>query len=140
MCSSLLIGSALSDKFLIVKPVFLAFALALCSTNGFAEDWTTTDGTIYKNVRVVRVEDDAVTILYRDGGALVFLNKLPPALQLKFDYDPVKAKSAAEVRAKADAENAKELQAEIELAARMKRQEQIKDAEARNGTNAPPKP
>jgi hypothetical protein len=122
-----------------VKAIFLTVVLALCSTSGFAEDWTTTDGTKYQNVQVIRVEDDAVTILYKDGGALIPLFKLPPSLQERFDYDPVKAKAAAEARAKADVENAKELQAEIELADKLKRDQQIRDAEARGQTNAPGK-
>ena len=139
MHRSLLIGEAFPDNLDAVKALFLAFALALCSTSAFAEDWTTTDGTKYQNVRIIRVEDDAVTILYKDGGALVFLFKLPPALQQRFDYDPVKAKAAMEARAKADAESAKELQAEMEQADKLKREQQIQDANARNGTNAPPK-
>jgi hypothetical protein len=115
----------------------LIFALAFCPiSTGFAEDWTTTDGTSYKEVKVIRVEDDAITILYRDGGALIPIFKLPPALQKRFDYDPVKAKAAAEARAKADAENAKELQAEIELAKKMKLDQQIKDSQASG--QAPP--
>ena len=96
MHRSLLIGRALPDKLAVVKTLFVAFALALYSTSAFAEDWTTTDGTKYQNVRIIRVEDDAVTILYKDGGALIFLFKLPPALQQRFDYDPVKAKAAME--------------------------------------------
>ncbi len=139
MCSLLLIGRAISDRLKIVKAIFLTVVLALCSTSGFAEDWTTTDGTKYQNVQVIRVEDDAVTILYKDGGALIPLFKLPPSLQERFDYDPVKAKAAAEARAKADVENAKELQAEIELADKLKRDQQIRDAEARGQTNAPGK-
>jgi hypothetical protein len=139
MCSLLLIGRAISDRLKIVKAIFLTVVLALCSTNGFAEDWTTTDGTKYQNVQVIRVEDDAVTILYKDGGALIPLFKLPPSLQERFDYDPVKAKAAAEARAKADVENAKELQAEIELADKLKRDQQIRDAEARGQTNTPGK-
>ena len=121
-----------------VKPILLAAALAFVSTSLFAEDWTTTDGTKYINVNVVRVEDDAVTILYKDGGALIFLNKLPPELQERFNYDPVKAKAAAEARAKEDAANAAALQKEIELAAVRKRQEQIAAANAMT-TNAPTK-
>ena len=122
-----------------MKAIFLTFALALSSTSAFAEDWTTTDGTCYQNVRIIRVEDDAVTIIYKDGGALIFLYKLPSALQKKFDYDPVKAKAAAEARTKADTENAKALQAEIEQAEKLKRDQQIKDAQAKGQTNAPPK-
>ena len=122
-----------------MKEILLAVALALLSsTHGFAEDWMTTDGTKYQGVRVILVEDDAVTILYKDGGALIPLFKLPHALQERFNYDPVKAKAAAEARSKADAENAKELQAEMELAKKMKRDQQIKDAQARGQTNAPP--
>ncbi len=117
-----------------VKATFLAMAslLALSSLPVLAEDWTTSDGIKYKDVKVVRVEDDAVTILYKDGGALVFLNKLPSNLQDRFDYDPLKAKVAAEKRAKDDAENAKALQVEIEKADALKKQHQIQDAQAIN--------
>ena len=136
----LLINVAHNGRLTVVKALLLALALMLCSSNVFAEDWTTTDGVKYQNVRVIRVEDDAVTIIYKDGGALIFLNKLPPDLQQKFDYDPVKAKIAMEARVKADAENAKELQAEIELADKMKRDQEIKDAKDRGfTTNAPKK-
>jgi len=127
------------DRLPVVKAIFVVFALALCSSHVFAEDWTTTDGTCYQNVRVVRVEDDAITIIYKDGGALIFLNKLPVALQKKFEYDPVKAKTAMEARAKADAANAVELQAEIERADKLKRVQQIQIAKERGFTNAPPK-
>jgi hypothetical protein len=115
-----------------VKSVLIATILIVCSSNLWAEDWTTSDGINYKDVKVVRVEDDAITILYKDGGALVPIFKLSPELQERFDYDPVKAKAAAEARAKADADNAKELQAEIELAEKIKKEQQIKDANSRN--------
>lgn len=121
-----------------MKAILLAFSLALTSTSALAEDWTTIDGTKYENVKVVRVEADAVTILDKDGGALVFLFKLPPPLQERFKYDPVKAKAAMEARAKADADNAKELQAEIEMADKLRREKQIGDANELNHTNAPP--
>ena len=138
MYNHLLIGLRGRDILLVVKTTLLALALALfCSLAARAEDWTTSDGTIYKNVQVIRVEDDAITILYKDGGALVPIFKLSPDLQKKFDYDPAKAKVAAEARSKADAENAKALQAEIELSNKMKRQDQIKAAqEAGVSTNA----
>ena len=120
-----------------VKLSLLLVFLAVAALPVVAEDWETTDGTKYQNVRVIRVEDDAVTIIYKDGGALVFLYKLPPALQQKFDYDPVKAKIAAEKRAKEDAENAEALQKEIEQAEIVKRNEQIQIARQLNSTNAP---
>jgi hypothetical protein len=122
-----------------VKAIFLSLALVLSAGSAFAEDWTTTDGTKYENVRVMRVEDDAITIIYKDGGALVPIFKLPPALQERYDYDPVKAKAAAEARAKADTENAKLLQAEIEASDAAKRAQAVADAKARGYTNAPPK-
>jgi hypothetical protein len=134
MSKHLLIGASKHDRLMVMKVIFLVFALVLTSTFAFAEDWTTTDGINYQNVKIIRVEDDAVTILYKDGGALVPLFKLPPALQQRFGYDPVKAKAAAEARAKADNENSKELQAEIELANKMKQDQAVKDAAA---TNAP---
>ena len=116
----------------------IASLLAVSSLSLRAEDWTTSDGIKYQDVKVVRVEDDAVTILYKDGGALVFLNKLPAALQDRFDYDPQKAKVAAEVRAKADAQNAVDLQKEITEADKRKRDQQIKDAQAINTTTTTP--
>jgi hypothetical protein len=118
-----------------VKITCLIIALALGSLPAFAEDWVTTDGTKYQNVRVVRVEDDAITIIYKDGGALIPIFKLPKALQEKFDYDPLKAKIAAEARAKADTDNAAALQREIELAEIVKRNRQIQDASKMGNTN-----
>lgn len=118
-----------------MRAISIFMLLVLLSLPLAAEDWTTTDGTVYKSVQVVRVEDDAVTILYADGGALVPLVKLPRNLQMRFDYDPEKAKVAAAARAKADAENAKQLQAEIDLANKLKQEQQIKDAKAINGSN-----
>jgi len=137
MCLYLLNALSRRASFLTVKLIYAVVALGIFSSLALAEDWTTTDGTKYENVRVVRVEDDAITILYKDGGALIPLLKLPPSLQQKFDYDPVKAKIAADARAKADAENAKQLQAEIEQANKMKQAQAIKDAAARGySTNA----
>jgi hypothetical protein len=115
--------------------MILILALSLFSTGAFAEDWKTLDGTIYRDVKVLQVEDDAVTIIYKDGGALVPLAKLPTTLQKKFDYDPVKAKVAADARAKADAQNAKALQAEIDQANKLKKAQQIKDAAFQDQTN-----
>jgi hypothetical protein len=119
-----------------VKAIFLPVLLAFLALPAFGEDWVTTDGTKYQDVRVIRVEDDAITIIYKDGGALVPLFKLPPALQEKFDYDPVKAKIAAEARAKSDKENAEEMQREIEQADAIKRRQQIEIARQMGNTNA----
>jgi nucleoredoxin len=51
-------------------------------------DWTTTDGQSYKNVKVLKVEPDNVTILHDSGGAHVMLATLTPDLQKMFNYDP----------------------------------------------------
>ncbi len=140
MYSCLLIGRRPAVNITRVRILLIILAVVLSPvTLAAAEDWTTTDGTKYVNVRVIRVEDDAITIIYRDGGALVPLFKLPPALQQKFDYDPVKAKAAAEARSKADTENAAALQHEIEVANELRRKKQIQDAQAMNETNAPSK-
>ena len=132
--SGLLISFGRPDSLRPVKSRFLILLLALIAFPVVAEDWTTTDGTKYENVRVIQVEDDAVTIIYKNGGALVFLYKLPPALQQKFDYDPVKAKIAAERRAKEDAENAAALQKEIEQAEVVKHNQQVQIANQLSGT------
>ncbi len=119
----------------IVK-TFLILALCLCALPALAETWTTTDGKVYVDVKVVRVEDDAVTVLCKDGGAMIPLFKLPPPLQKRFSYDPVKAKAAAEIRAKADAENAAELQAEMDQAKKLKLQQQIEAAKQKQAAAA----
>lgn len=61
-----------------------------------AESWKTTDGKTYEDVKVLKVEDDAATILYKDGGVRVPLSTLSSDLQQKFHYDPAKAKIAAD--------------------------------------------
>lgn len=111
--------------------------LVLMSVPVLAEDWTTTDGKVYQNVKVVKVEDDAVTIMYAEGGALIPKSKLPPPLQKKFDYDPVKAKAAADARAIADTANAKTLQAEIERADQLKKAKAVDAAKQIHGGGNP---
>ncbi len=129
-----------TDRLPQVKSLFLLAVLFaaqwLVTFPARAEDWVTTDGTRYQDVHVWRIEDDAVTITYKNGGALVPLYKLPPSLQERFDYDPVKAKIAAEKRAKEDAENAAALQKEIEQAEIVKRNQDIQNARQRGYTNA----
>ena len=98
-----------------------SFALALAAMVFFAtclqaEDWTTTDGKVYQDVKVVKTEPDAVTILHSTGGALVPLINLSPELQKRFNYDPATAEAAAVARVLADAESYKALLAEISLA------------------------
>jgi hypothetical protein len=128
-----LIASRMPATVINVKAL-LILAASLCTSVALAEDWTTTDGKVYTDVKVVRVEDDAVTILCKNGGALVPIFKLNPTLQKRFSYDPEKAKAASAARSKEDVSNAKQLQAEIELAQKMKLQDQIAAAKQREQT------
>jgi hypothetical protein len=95
--------------------VFLAVFLAVFLLGGVslrAEDWTTIDGKVYPQIKIIKVESDAVTILYRDGGALIPLIMLPDDLQKKFHYNASLAKAAADAREQAYFENARALRAE----------------------------
>ena len=86
--------------------------LLVVNLSARAEDWTTTDGKFYRDVKVIKLEADAVTIIHEDGGSLVPLATLPPDLQRRFKYDPEKAKVAAAARDQADSDSIKALQAE----------------------------
>ena len=124
-------GGLKPDRIKLVKALLILIA-SLIAIPAFAETWTTTDGKTYLDVKVIRVEDDAITVLCKDGGSLIPIFKLSPALQKRFSYDPAKAKIAAEVRAKQDSENAKQLQKEIDLATKQKLQEQVDMAKQRD--------
>lgn len=50
--------------------------------------WTTTDGAVYKNVKIVSLDPVNVTILHEDGGTQLPISKLPPDLQKQLNYDP----------------------------------------------------
>jgi hypothetical protein len=78
-----------------------------------AADWTTTDGKVYHEVKIIHLEPDTVTILYAEGGARIPLAHLPADLQKRFGYDAVLAQAAADAHAKETVENAKALQAEM---------------------------
>jgi hypothetical protein len=124
--------------------VLLILIVTLVTLPVHAEDWKTSDGKTYVDVKVVRVEDDAVTILCKDGGALVPIDKLPPPLQKRFSYDPAKAKVAAAARANDDSQNAQKLQAEMDQAQKLKQQQQIQNAkqvsDGKAGTSSTPPP
>jgi beta-glucanase (GH16 family) len=92
-----------------MRTIIFAVLFAALLLPILAEDWTTTDGKTYQQVTVVKTDDDAVTILDQDGGALVPLSTLPPDLQQRFHYDPAKAKIAAARRLAEDQANAQAL-------------------------------
>jgi len=112
-----------------VRLLLIVTIITLVSLPAWAEDWTTTDGKFYKSVKVIKVEDDAVTVLCSDGGALIPIVKLSPTLQKRFSYDPVKAKVAADARAAAEAKNNQQLQAEIDQATKLKQAQAVKNAQ-----------
>jgi hypothetical protein len=128
----------MSRPLLDLKPRLLIFSfwMVLMMVQAHAVDWVTTDGKIYHDVLVVKVEADAVTILHNDGGALVPLDKLPPDLQKKFHYDPVKAKIAAQARAKQEAADAQALQVEKDAADKLKQQKLLDEAKAQDAARA----
>jgi hypothetical protein len=102
-----------------------------------AEDWTTIDGTVYKDVKVIKVEDDAVTILDRDGGGRVPLVMLAPALQARFHYDFYKANAAAAARLQAERIQAEKVQAALD--AKYKAAKQAVDDERAAAAAAEPR-
>lgn len=67
----------------IISPMLLARA----------EDWQTTDGKTYKDIKVVKQDAVYVTILCADGGAKIEISNLPPDLQKKLNYDPLAAQA-----------------------------------------------
>lgn len=104
----------------------IIFLMLLASLPMRAEDWTTSDGKSYHDIKVVRVEADAVTILDSDGGARISLAILSPELQQKFHYDPAKAALSAK---QYEADHAF---AEQQIAFERQQQEKIdKDAQAK---------
>jgi hypothetical protein len=55
--------------------------LLIASLTAKSEDWTSTTGTTYKNVIVIKVDSDSVTIKDDDGTAVVSLSNLPLAIK-----------------------------------------------------------
>jgi hypothetical protein len=82
-------------------------ALLLCASAALAhaEDWTTTDGKVYRNVTVLSHTNATVTVLDSDGGATLDLITLPPELQQRYGMDRT---AAVAQKTKDDAEAAQE--------------------------------
>jgi hypothetical protein len=70
-----------------------------------AEDWTTADGNVYKNVTIVAQEDDGVRITYDGGAGKIPYYELPLDLQKRFgqDAESLEAKRKAAEKAFDDA-------------------------------------
>lgn len=70
----------------------LIFALAVAASQADETNLTlTVDGIIYTNVTFGTATPSSVSIFHKTGIARVPLAKLPPDLQKKFNYDPLKA-------------------------------------------------
>jgi hypothetical protein len=109
-----------------MKPVLILVLCGLVSLPVLAEDWTTSDGKTYKDVKVVSHDDAYVTILDSDGGARVLIATLNPDLQKQFGYDPVKAAAAI---AKVAAQDERDKEA-------LAREQQASQAAAQQGQDA----
>ena len=72
--------------------LFVICALIFAAFPTWAEDWTTTDGKIYKNVTVVSHDATAVTISSSDGVATLSIALLDKGLQKRVLDDNVTAK------------------------------------------------
>jgi hypothetical protein len=58
----------------------LTFLLAVM-VPALANNWTTTSGTTYHDIKVIKIEADYVTVQDADGGAMIEIAKLPPDIQ-----------------------------------------------------------
>lgn len=57
--------------------------------------WTMSDGTVYHDVKIVKIYADCVVILHADGGGRIPLASLSTDMQKFFNYDPEAAAQAA---------------------------------------------
>jgi hypothetical protein len=77
--------------------------------------WNTTDGKTYNEVKVVKIEADAVTILHSEGGGLITMDRLPDDLQKQFNYDADLAQEAAHARLQMESQDAQALSKERQM-------------------------
>src|SRR5438552_11289094 len=74
-------------------PIFVI--LIVCFTSiALADDFKTTNGKEYKNVKVSRVEPDGIVLITQWGISKVYFTELPKDVQERFHYDPEKAAAA----------------------------------------------
>ncbi len=73
--------------------------LALCH-GALAGDLTTLDNKTYHDVKVSRAEVDGIVVMHSEGGGKIAFTNLPPELQKKYGYDPIKAAAVAAKREK----------------------------------------
>src|SRR6266705_5129995 len=68
----------------------LAILAALSASIALADDFKTTDGKEYKNVKVKRVEPDGIVLISKTGISKVYFTELPKEVQERFHYDAAK--------------------------------------------------
>ena len=87
----------------------LSILAVLCASLAMADDFKTTDGKEYKNVKVSRVEPDGIVVITKSGISKLYFTELPKDVQERFNYDPEKAAAAyaAKVAAAQQAEELK---------------------------------
>jgi hypothetical protein len=91
----------------------------------------TTNGKVYEQVKVRKIEPDGISIIHDTGVAKVLFGKLSPDLQTAYGYDPAKAQEHRQVEARAS------LIAEAaEKAAAKKRKELAADAKSEEANQA----
>lgn len=97
----------------VSRVAVLLFAVAVVASHADETNLTlTVDGVTYSNVTFRTVTPSTVTVFHKTGIATVPLAKLPPDLQQRFGYDPVKERQRLE-----------KLEADRQALAERKRQE-----------------
>ena len=93
-----------------MKVLLLSLSLlGISAMTGRALDIVTPEAT-FKDVKVTKVEENAVRITHSDGSALVDFDLLPPAMQAEYGWTPEKSaarKAAKEAEAKRIADEEK---------------------------------
>ena|SRR5436190_13891864 len=79
----------------------LAILAALSVSIALADDFKTTDGKEYKNVKVSRAEPDGIVITFSGGIVKLPFAELPPEIQKQYSYDSQAAAEFAEKSAAA---------------------------------------
>jgi hypothetical protein len=69
----------------------LCLVLSLPECIACAEDFKLSDGTVFRQVRVLEVRPDALILSHEKGVAMADLDKLPKAIRSRYHYDPAKA-------------------------------------------------
>lgn len=81
-----------------MKAVFLSLSLLIATVStGIALNIVTPEAT-FKDVKVTKVEAEAVRITHSEGTALVDFDLLPPAMQAEYGWTPEKSAARKEAR------------------------------------------